>query len=62
MLSSLKLSDVMETVGAGSRKVNIGGLATEDPQGFQSTPERRLIGFFGKDGLPVFAKLTDNEL
>lgn len=58
MPSTLKLSDVIEILGEGSRKVNNGGLALEDPHGFQSTAERRLIGFFGKDGFPVFTKLT----
>ena len=55
---TLKLSNVMLTSGAGSRKVN-SGWSADEPHGCQSTVERRLLGFCGIVGLPVLAKLTE---
>jgi hypothetical protein len=55
---TLKLSNVMLTFGAGSRKVKSGWSAVE-LHGFQSTVERRLLGLCGIVGLPVLAKLTE---
>jgi len=55
--STLKLSNVILTFGAGSRKVN-SGWSGDEPHGCQSTVERRLLGLWGIVGLPVLAKLT----
>ena len=47
----------MLTFGAGSRNVK-SGWSGDEFHGCQSTVERRLLGFRGIVGLPVFAKLT----
>lgn len=60
--SSLKVSNVMETFGAGSRKVSIGGLVAEDPHCFQFTADSKLTEFLGNEGLPVLAKLTEKDI
>lgn len=47
--------------GTASRKVNMSGFALDDPQGFQSTTDRPLIGFLGREGFLVLTKFTETH-
>ena len=56
--STLQVSYVMLTFGAGSRKAKSGWSGNEF-HGFQSTKKRRPLELCGIVGLPVFAKSTE---